>query len=149
MTGFTFPVCIRSARMVRSFLVNCARNVPMSWLTNGDSISNLIGLTSGPISPWSPGPPPPIMTAFPLRVRTPLHSSSQRHRFCLLKCYVGRFQDYCAIGENTDVLREGACSPAKHFIAGFELHHVFADRFNGPGVINAEPFDLWFQHSRV
>ena len=43
----------------------------------------------------------------------------------------------------------GACSPAKHFIAGFELHHVFADRFNGPGVINAEPFDLWFQHSRV
>src|SRR5207248_7679508 len=37
MTGFTFPDCIISPRMVRSFFVSCAIIMPIFWLTNGDN----------------------------------------------------------------------------------------------------------------
>jgi len=77
MTGFNFPDCIMSAKMVRSFPFASAIIIPIFWLVNGDKTIVLITRPNGPTHRLSLGPPPPIMTYFPLGVKMRLHSESE------------------------------------------------------------------------
>jgi hypothetical protein len=61
----------------------------------------------------------------------------------LLKRYVGRFQHHCSIRARTQVFGKGPVSPAKHFIARFELRYVLADRFNRPRIVDTHACRLW------
>ena len=79
-----------------------------------------------------------------------LQRGDRRHRdrSRLLECHVRRFQNDCSIRQNTHVLGDCAVFSAEYFVARFEVRYVFANCFNGSGIVDTQSSVFWFAQVR-
>ena len=62
-----------------------------------------------------------------------------------LKGHVEGFAHDRSVLRETHVLGEGSRSATEYLVAGPQLRNAFANRFNGPGEVNAQHFEFRFQ----